>query len=225
MLAALVLLAPALSVAAAPPAAAPATVDPALPRALLIGDSISMGYTDPVRAELAGEANVFRIKGNGGPTTRGLANIEAWLGDGRWDVIHVNWGLHDMAHVDPKGARVSPDEGVRQVPPDDYRKNLGLLFDRLEKTGATLIWATTTPVPPGATARIPDEAKAYNAVAEEVLKGRTVAVNDLHAVALADLKTYQRPANVHFNEAGSKALAKAVAESVRTALAAKRAEK
>jgi acyl-CoA thioesterase-1 len=46
--------------------------DPALPRVLLIGDSISIGYTLPARAELQGVANVHRIPTNGGPTSNGL---------------------------------------------------------------------------------------------------------------------------------------------------------
>ena len=49
--------------------------DPALPRVLLIGDSISIGYTVPTRRLLEGKANVHRIPTNGGPTTRGLEHI------------------------------------------------------------------------------------------------------------------------------------------------------
>ena len=50
------------------PAFAPVTDDPKLPRVLLIGDSISIGYTIPVRKLLEGKANVHRIWENGGPT-------------------------------------------------------------------------------------------------------------------------------------------------------------
>src|SRR6185436_1919626 len=60
------------------------TDDPKLPRVLLIGDSISMGYTIPVRQLLQGKANVHRIPENGGPTTNGLSQLPNWLGDGRW---------------------------------------------------------------------------------------------------------------------------------------------
>ena len=73
---------------------------PGLPRVLLIGDSISIGYTAHVRAMLKGVANVHRPLTNCGPTTRGLENIDAWLGDGKWDVIHFNWGLHlSLIHI------------------------------------------------------------------------------------------------------------------------------
>src|SRR5262245_37283987 len=57
------------------PAMAPVQDEPKLPRVLLIGDSISIGYTLPVRKRLAGVANVHRIPANGGPTTNGLAHV------------------------------------------------------------------------------------------------------------------------------------------------------
>ena len=75
---------------------APIKDDPKLPRVLLVGDSISIGYTLPTRDFLKGKANLHRIPTNGGPTTRGLANIDAWLGKSKWDIIHFNWGLHDL---------------------------------------------------------------------------------------------------------------------------------
>ncbi len=53
------------------PAFAPIKVNPKLPNVLLIGDSISIGYTPATRKFLAGKANVHRIPTNGGPTIRG----------------------------------------------------------------------------------------------------------------------------------------------------------
>jgi len=65
-----------------------AEIDPALPKVLILGDSISISYTRPVRRMLAGKANVvrpMRLDGRGpdncGDTNIGLANIERWLGD------------------------------------------------------------------------------------------------------------------------------------------------
>ena len=70
---------------------------PGLPRVLLIGDSVSRGYTQAVRAALAGKMNVHRAPENCGPTANGLKKIEVWLGDGKWDVIHFNFGIHDRS--------------------------------------------------------------------------------------------------------------------------------
>ena len=57
---------------------------PGLPRVLLIGDSISMGYTLDVRAKLKDHANVHHPAENCGPTERGLARLDKWLGTNRW---------------------------------------------------------------------------------------------------------------------------------------------
>jgi len=75
-----------------------------LPRVLLIGDSISIGYTVPTRALLKGKANVHRPPTNCSSTGYGLTMLDAWLGAKKWDVIHFNFGLHD-AHRLRHGAR------------------------------------------------------------------------------------------------------------------------
>lgn len=186
------------------PAFVPVADLPGLPKVLLIGDSISVGYTIGVRERLAGRANVHRIPENAGPTSRGVEKIENWLGDGDWDVIHFNWGLHDIKYM---------DDGKRQVSEQDYAANLRLLVSRLQRTGATLIWCTTTPVPPGEVnpPRQSADVPAYNAIAAAIMKERGIAIHDLHAFVLPRLEQLQIPVNVHFTEAGSAALAERVA--------------
>lgn len=75
-----------------------------LPRVLLIGDSISIGYTLRVRELLNGKANVHRVPANAAATAYGLEKLDAWPGTGKWDVIHFNFGLHD-AKLPPEGKR------------------------------------------------------------------------------------------------------------------------
>lgn len=191
---------------------------PGLPRVLLIGDSISIGYTLPTRALLAGKANVHRIPANGGPTTRGLENLDRWLGESTWDVIHFNFGLHDLKHADARGNIVDVDRGPRQVDPDAYRENLRRIVARLKRTGARLIWCTTTPIPPGAKGRVPGDELEYNAVAAEVMRDEGIEVNDLHAFAAARLAEIGKPADVHYTPEGSEALAAQVAERIAAAL-------
>ena len=194
---------------------------PGLPRALLIGDSISIGYTLPTRKLLEGKVNLHRAPTNCGPTTRGLQQLDAWLGEGKWDVIHFNFGLHDLKYINEKGGRVAPDAGKIQVPIDQYEKNLDTLVKRLKETGAKLIWAATTPVPEGASGRIPGDSARYNAVAKKVMASRGVATNDLYAFTKPRLKDIQRPRDVHFTREGSEALAKQVAASILKALQGK----
>lgn len=185
--------------------------DPKLPRVLLIGDSISMGYTLPVREMLKGKANVHRVPDNAGPTTHGLKNLDKWLGDSKWDLIHFNWGLHDI--------KVGKD-GKHQVGIEDYEKNLRTMVARLKKTGATLIWASTTPVPEGKVSplRKPGDEVQYNTVAKKVMEENNVKSNDLHSFAASRLKNIQIPANVHFTKDGSAVLAKEVASVIAAAL-------
>lgn len=204
------------------PALAPVEDAAGLPRVLLIGDSIAIGYTLPVRASLRGRANVHRPPENCGETGRGLRQLEAWLGAGRWDVIHFNFGLHDLKYLDTQGKYVAPAQGkvVSSLP--EYEANLRELVKRLKRTGATLIYATTTPVPDGTLARIEHEEIAYNAVARRVMKEAGVMIDDLHALAVAKQSELQRPKDVHFTEEGYRRLGEAVSASVVTALPAVR---
>ena len=203
--------------AARNPAYAPVTDDPALPRVLLIGDSISIGYTIPTREALKGKANVHRPAANCGPSSRGVANLDKWLGDGKWNVIHFNFGLHDLKYIDAAGKNTSPDKGSQQVPPEQYEKNLEQIVERLKKTGALLIFATTTPVPPGEPQRVHDDAVKYNEIALRVMERHQVRIDDLHAFCLPRLKEIQRPANVHFTDAGYAALGEEVAKQIEVA--------
>jgi len=194
-----------------------------LPRVLLIGDSISIGYTPPTQGLLKGKVNLHRIRtpANGGPTTRGLANLSAWLGEQKWDVIHFNWGLHDLKYMGPNGenrADPSKPDSRQQVPPAEYEKNLRELVKRLKATGAKLIWASTTPVPEGAAGRIHDDSIKYNEIAQKIMEDNGVAINDLHALALLQLEKIQRPKDVHFTPGGSKILARQVANCILKAL-------
>ncbi|MFT5471543.1 MAG: hypothetical protein ACI8UO_006678, partial [Verrucomicrobiales bacterium] len=115
-----------------------------LPNVLLIGDSISEGYTLQVRELLKGKANVHRIPKNGGPARTAMPQIDEWLGDTKWDVIHFNWGLHDLMFFPPP--TVDPDQYERERL-EQYEKNLRTLVARLKLTGSELIWASSTPVP------------------------------------------------------------------------------
>jgi acyl-CoA thioesterase-1 len=196
---------------------------PGLPRVLLIGDSISIGYTLPARVLLEGKANVHRIPTNGGPTSRGVQQLDRWLGSSKWDVIHFNFGLHDLKHVDPAGNMVDVTKGPRQVEPEAYRENLRQIVRRLKKTGARLIWCATTPVPEGAKGRVPGDELAYNAVAAEVMRDEGVEINDLHAFATPRMAEIGKPADVHYTAAGSQLLATEVAKRIEAVLP-KRAE-
>jgi lysophospholipase L1-like esterase len=180
-----------------------------IPRVLIIGDSISMGYTEPVKKLLAGTAEVQRIAENGGPTTNGVAHLNQ-LPPGPWKVITFNFGLHDL----------KLDTGPHQVEIPQYEANLTIIVDALRKTGAKLIWVTTTPVPIGKLnpKRERTDVPLYNQAAARVLKGRVDAVCDLYTTVLPREPELQLKENVHFTAAGYDFLAEQVAAAIRTQL-------
>jgi len=172
--------------------------DPKLPRVLLIGDSVSRGYTQAVRQALAGKANVHRAPANCGPTATGLKNIDVWLGDGKWDVIHFNFGIHDRA-----------------TPLPDYTQRLTQLIERMKKTNATLIWATTTPIPDDpakhqAAAAIVE----HNQAAAAVMTKYGIALDDLFTAITPQIAALQNPHDVHFNAKGYEFLGQTVAAAI-----------
>jgi acyl-CoA thioesterase-1 len=190
-----------------------------LPRVLLIGDSISIGYTLPTRKALEGLANVHRIPANGSDTDAAVKNLERWLAPDnsgkKWDVIHFNWGLHDLKHwkdnkLDLTGAQVNP------LPV--YEKNMREIIVKLKATGAKLIFATTTPVPEGSAGRNAKDELAYNEAAVRVMNENNVSVDDLHAIVAARPEL-QREKNVHFSDEGYQVLATQVAAEIKKALA------
>jgi hypothetical protein len=161
--------------------------DPKLPRVLLIGDSVSRGYTQPTRVALAGKANVHRAPANCGPTA-----------SGKWDVIHFNFGIHD-----------------RGTPAADYVKRLEAIVARLEKTGAKLIWASTTPIPDNpAQKQTAQSIVEKNTLAAEVMKKHGIPTDDLFAAMTPRLKEFQPPLDVHFTGAGYDFLGAKVGESI-----------
>lgn len=172
--------------------------DPALPRVLLIGDSISRGYTQAVRKALVGKANVHRAPANCGPTVSGVKNLDVWLGDGKWDLIYFNFGIHD-----------------RNTPLAEYIDRLEQLVTRMKATAANLMWASTTPIPD-----LPDKKCSAasiverNAAAAVVMKKNGVATHDLFTAITPHLAEMQNPDDVHFNGTGYTFLGENVAKAI-----------
>jgi len=187
-----------------------------LPKVLLIGDSISGGYYKLVAKALEGKAIVAKSSDNGESTAVGVIKIDGWLSDIQWDVIHFNWGVWDMY-----GWQYAADDRA----PAAYAKRLETLVQRMKKTGAKLIWATTTPVPPGAEKTMltrfktkvvidPDLERQYQDAALQVMKKHDVQVNDLYALIKPHRSEFQKDDDVHFSGEGYGLMAKQVADSI-----------
>lgn len=189
-----------------------------LPRVLIVGDSISLGYTLLVREAFDGKANVHRPPTNCGPSLMGAMAIDKWLGKKKWDVIHFNFGIHDLRNNATLGkARTGPD-GTRWVKADEYEKNLRNIVARLKKTRAKLIWCSTTPIPKGIEHRVVADSAEYNAIAAKIMKENGIAINDLYGFVKPQMKDLMKPEDVHFKPEGSQALSKQVISAIQKQL-------
>ncbi|KAA5542105.1 SGNH/GDSL hydrolase family protein [Roseiconus nitratireducens] len=203
------------------PAFADPKVDPSLPNVLLIGDSISIGYMVDAREAMKGKANVFRPATNCGPTTRGLENIDSWLGDRKWDVVHWNFGLHDLKFMGPGGENLADPKAAgshRQVPIEEYQANIAKLAERIKQSAGIVIWRETSPVPQGAAGRISGDSARYNAAAADAIAKVGGIQTDPFFAYAESISDLQRPKNVHYTPEGSKKLGEHVAEVVLKAL-------
>jgi acyl-CoA thioesterase-1 len=193
--------------------------DPKLPRVLLIGDSITMGYTQALRELLAKKANVIHPDENCGPSSRIVDHLDLYLGKKHWDVIQLNCGIHDLTYLNGAKKVTGPKQGGKpQVPLDEYRKNLEKIVARLKKTGAALIWCSTTPMNHTDVYRIPEDVDRYNEVAKVVMEKNGVRINDLNRTVRDFKKPMWTSEGVHYTPEGYRELAGAAAPVIEAAL-------
>lgn len=199
--------------------------NPKLPRVLLIGDSIAMGYTLPLRELLKDQANVHFPIENCHTSRQILERLDTYLGDKPWDVINFNCGIHDLTLKDENGRSIKAgQQGKPWVPIEEYRENLAKIIGRLRKTGATLIWCSSTPVADIWPHRKPADIDRYNAVAKEVMQQHNIPITDLNAAVQRDGKP-KYDDGAHFSIEGCREMALDVAQPIAAALAERKAKK
>lgn len=196
--------------------------NPDLPNILILGDSISIGYTPEVRRLLDGVADVFRPTTNCMYSSYGVLNVEEWVGNREWDVIHFNHGIWDV-HFMHDGVMVmnldeyAREEMTRRVTTEQYIQNLEKILSVLKQTDAVLIWATTTPlISEGADTEL--LMGKNDLAARKLMEQRGVIIDDLGALATPNLKEWQLDDGCHYNPLGCAELAKQVAGKLSVAL-------
>lgn len=198
-----------------------------LPKVFLYGDSISIGYTEYVRASLSGKADVYRLHENGSSSHEFISKMETFrkalfqpdLKGGwnfNWDVIHFNVGLHDLKFVD--NGKLDKVNGKLVSTLEVYEKKLRENIKYLKSTypKSKLIFATTTVVPEEEPGRIAGDELNYNKIALKVLKEYPeIRVNNLHDFSIPILKNYQdKKGSVHYNSEGYRLLGIEVANQI-----------
>jgi hypothetical protein len=165
-------------------------------RVLLLGDSIRMGYEPLVRKALAGAAELVAPEENGRFAKHTLWGVNLWIRDlGRPDIVHWNNGLWDLHHEAPMV------EALTSL--NEYIETLGRIFNELQRTGAKIFFATTTPIPYDGTGRSNAEIDLYNTAAVELMKFNGVEVNDLNRLVKEDLAGNICEDKVHLTEQGN----------------------
>ncbi len=191
---------------------------PDLPNILIVGDSISIGYTMPVRKNLKGIADVYRIPVNGRDSLYGLRQIRKWISGKKFDIIHFNWGLWDICYRNPR----SKEKGFKDkmngritATQGQYKIRLEKIVVELKKTNAKLIWASITPIPDNEVGRRKGDEEIYNAIAYKIMKKNHIQTNDLYMYAFKRLENIQKEeGDIHFNSIGYEYLGKKVSESI-----------
>jgi lysophospholipase L1-like esterase/dienelactone hydrolase len=198
---------------------------PDLPKIVLVGDSVRMGYAPLVAKRLEGKAVVVNDKENGGDSANVLKNLDEWVIREKPDIVHINAGLHDL--------KLDKTSKKYQVEVAQYEKNLKEIVARIRKgTNATIIFADTTPIIDerhakrgGNFDRTEADVERYNKAALSVMKAEGVAVHDLHGlVAHLGAETMLGTDGTHYTPAGYEKLADAVADVLERQLIVRKAK-
>jgi lysophospholipase L1-like esterase len=182
----------------------------------VIGDSISIHYGPYLKAYLKNRYGYSRKTGkdglidldepkgaNGGDSSMVLEYLlrEAESGNavlGRPDFLLLNCGLHDI--------KTDTASGSKQVPIEQYRKNLGGIIGAATKAAAHVVWIRTTPVDDKTHQsygksfnRYNRDVIRYNEAADEVMQESSVPAIDLYTFTI-NIEENRYTDHVHFTE-------------------------
>lgn len=178
---------------------------------LIVGDSISIGYTPYVKENLKSKAIVKHNLGNAQHSGTGLKKIKEWIGDEDWDIIQINWGLWDLCyrHKDAKvyGNRDKINGKITHSL-EEYERNLEQIIQAIKEiSDARLIFVTTSYVPKNEAGRFKKDAQKYNKVAKRIMKKYGIKVNDIYKKSKAIHKEFGKGDNdVHYKKKGYETL-------------------
>ncbi|MNI18045.1 GDSL-like Lipase/Acylhydrolase [compost metagenome] len=177
-------------------------------KVLLLGDSIRLGYQPYVEQGLLGQALVAGPEDNGRFSKYTLWGINLWLQEfGKPDIVHWNNGLWDVHHEAPMMEALTSLE--------EYLENLRRIANELERMGARIIFASTTPVHPEAKGRSNAEIDLYNQAASDLMYSRNIEIHDLNGLIRTEWEDFIHEDRLHLNEKGYRKCANQIVEKIR----------
>ena len=196
----------------------------AMKQIYLLGDSIRMGYCEPVRELLAGYAEVHFPQENCRFSLNTLCFLHTWaeqmqdvLPEGI-DLVHWNSGLWDVCHFE--------GDPLPLVPPDVYEVTLRRIVQRIRTVfpNAKILFALTTGIDAsrtkfqrGVPMRTQSEIDKYNRIACRVMKDESIGIDRLDEASRL-IPSSDRADWVHFTETGYTVLARHAARAIRDAM-------
>lgn len=174
---------------------------------LLIGDSIRMSYIPRVKEKLQDIADVVGPEENCRFVKYTLWEFAGWVSVlGKPDVIHWNNGIWDAYHLN---AEVGIFTSI-----DEYVTDLRRVLKEMRKTGAKIIWATTTAVSDQCIPCSNAEIDQYNAAALRLMQAEGIEINDLNRVIKQNLVGYLIEDGIHLTAEGIEVCAEACVKAV-----------
>ncbi|SMP68926.1 hypothetical protein SAMN06265222_111133 [Neorhodopirellula lusitana] len=202
--------------------------DPLLPRILVVGDSISMGYRRFITEHFEGRAYVDYWVGSGVEWYGKDINepdavaAKAWTGvlsHGPYDVISWNAMTLHWWHT----------EQTQRCPEDSLARNIGDAVDFLKKHApdTDLIWVRCTPIRANLADGTPsldnpnnERVTRYNQMVDEVMHQKGIPEVDLNPIAAKQLHTISKGSNdtLHWGLDNSRLFAHAIVEQIELTL-------
>ena len=174
---------------------------------LLLGDSICISYREKVKQMLQGKAEVFYPEENCRWSGYMYNTLRYWLPNfPNPDIIHFNSGIWECVHL--------YGESEPFYTTEDYVRDVMRVYRELCKTGAKIIFATTTPILKHERLYDSEVQRNIDAIVP-CLKAEGCEIDDLNSVVRTDMQRFILPDDgCHLTDDGSSVCAKAVCRAI-----------